>query len=1520
LRNPSIDKAQEGTCVWVLENGCYQTWKTDREGAVLFLLGPSGCGKSITSTFVSTRLKNTENANILPFYCKDAEGSDKNPLIVESFIYRLLDFDRRLFCHIPRKYKQKRESYLDDLEMKADEVWGIFETILSDPATKRTFFFVDGLDECEDAFIEDFLHRLDSLIRQGTDNQARRAGVAKFMISCRPQGSVPQYTPYYPHVDLGRGGGNAQFVDEDIGRVVHVKLGAIAQSRHYSPELKDSIQGKILSKAKGVFLWVSVVLEILNKREYQANEATIHSIVDSLPIEMDKLYSHELEKIWKSSPDDFKQILKMALFSVRPLKSGELAESLTIRPNRRSLLDMQRFVNRDIGNWVDYCCRGLLKINKDTLELVHFSLREFLLSPRSTVDEIKRKFDIFSFNRSTCHLDMAKLCISYLLLDDFEDVFQLSEQDCDKLKDEHPFLSYAVICWLPHVRLCGELIDEEYKLFARFLNPSSKFYQSWDYMFRVFTDRRSEEEVTPILHHIAEHGLVNLCKRISVVRSKDLEKGLRGKFSYYSVRVRKRLAAVWGHFRQFDITADLDQDDCFGLTALDHACIGGHLDIVDLLLEVGASTMGKYPGGWTPFQIALAFGNEAVAERILKQGTNFRAVNYFDGCACAIHYASASGLLLIVQSLFLLDPEMDVDIRKSTGDTPLLTAVTNNRLPVVRYLLGRGADPGAASKDGRLPLHEAVQVGNTFMVKALLVAGANPNERDGQGITPIQYAAGVANPVMAQLLFERGAVVNAVVPTTPESDLDEYNIQGFTALHLAAQNGFDLTVRALLECGAHVKAKTPNGATALWVAAKHNCEEVVKTLIEAKSPLDEPLDTGETPLYSAVNNECLAVVRLLLERGARTDICLVESGISALHVAAWDNSGDIVETLLEYSANVEAKTKIPKDWTPLFPAARKGHCDVIQQLIDAGANPRAIADNNTPLDQAVSAGELDACRILLDKGATIKVTADRRSNALHNAARHGRTEIVSLILEKEPHLIDLETEGGGTALHYALANGHDEVVSLLINTGTSLKVKDNYGTTSLHMAAFGGNVPLIQRIMEEYGSAWIQNNDGYLPFHFACSGGSVPAVEFLLAVGADPGEQTQSESDGGVSPLHEAARAGKEAVARLLLDRSVDVNVRTEAGETPLLWASSRGGASIVKLLLSRGADPAIDCDYSFSCLHEAAYENQAETMVLLLDSGAPIDSLNYWNATPLQQAIVTFSRSAAQLLLAHGANTDTRSRFGRSTFEYILTQYIFSEDDLRVVWKDPSSSRRCTLIDTVIWMAQDMRQERNLHYRPLWHGLGKVLQFLGNEDDTQIAMQACIRFQENGGGKMEHLNSCTLCKSWKSIIGAQYMCNTCVVVCLCEAHMARYKELGGEAKGICRGHTFLKIPKDAETFDMVAHKAFDREKQIEWLQGLEERYIQIRDSFVVEKTEEPPETQPDFTWLTNWLDERVKNVKLPYGSLKRKTIDPKTADWEKTDSISAAESGSTDSGTTDFDTPDPVRKLPDGLTENDVE
>ena len=102
-------------------------------------------------------------------------------------------------------------------------------------------------------------------------------------------------------------------------------------------------------------------------------------------------------------------------------------------------------------------------------------------------------------------------------------------------------------------------------------------------------------------------------------------------------------------------------------------------------------------------------------------------------------------------------------------------------------------------------------------------------------------------------------------------------------------------------------------------------------------------------IHLATRKGNLPAVRRMLERGSPVDERTLESRKTPLHVAAQFGQLSAIKCLMEFKADLEARTVFNR--TPLHLAAAQGHIVVVEHLLDCKADATArTPDGETPLD------------------------------------------------------------------------------------------------------------------------------------------------------------------------------------------------------------------------------------------------------------------------------------------------------------------------------------------------------------------------------------------------------------------------------------------------------------------------------------------------------------------------------------------------------------------------------------------
>ncbi|MGH2451746.1 MAG: ankyrin repeat domain-containing protein [Candidatus Limnocylindria bacterium] len=194
------------------------------------------------------------------------------------------------------------------------------------------------------------------------------------------------------------------------------------------------------------------------------------------------------------------------------------------------------------------------------------------------------------------------------------------------------------------------------------------------------------------------------------------------------------------------------------------------------LAEDPALATARDESGATGLLLAMYRGRAEVAAAIRERHHELDAFE-----------AAAYGDLARLRALVEGDPALANAVAPD-GFSPLGLAAFFRHEACVAYLLERGADPSAASRNEMrvTPLHSAVAVGHAGIARALIEAGAAVGARQRHGWTPLHGAADSGDLETVRLLLERGA--------DPSATHDG----GKTALDVAREKGH-AGVAALLE-------------------------------------------------------------------------------------------------------------------------------------------------------------------------------------------------------------------------------------------------------------------------------------------------------------------------------------------------------------------------------------------------------------------------------------------------------------------------------------------------------------------------------------------------------------------------------------------------------------------------------------------------------------------------------------------------------------------------------------------------
>ena len=524
-----------------------------------------------------------------------------------------------------------------------------------------------------------------------------------------------------------------------------------------------------------------------------------------------------------------------------------------------------------------------------------------------------------------------------------------------------------------------------------------------------------------------------------------------------------------------------------------------------MLIRAGADVKAANSEGVTPLSMAALYGNAAMIDRLIKAGAD--AKQRGPNGETMVMLAARNGNPQAVT--VLLEAGADVNARESIrGTTALMWAVEQKHPEAVKVLLAAGADPTAKSGGAGLPRNYMAPRLNQ---RAVLLAQDRRRRAAAAGITyeeqlTLDQKSGVeiggqrglgqaldadGNPLPAAPGRQGGA---APQPRSHSNRLRRAeaapaassSCRGTSGSDGAAQAGkWGQRSRSRGRAGrqparnslqadsdddnevvvAGLVGSGGGGLTPLVFAAREGDIESAQLLLDAGAPINEATEYGWTPLLTAVNNRNYQLAAFLLDKGADPNLAN-KGGWTPLYLAT-DNR------------NIEGG-----DYP--VPKGDMDHLEIIQKLLEKGANPNGkikentltrtiftmqwfFEDGATPFIRAAQSSDTVLMQLLLKYKADPQATTATGDNALTACGGIGWVEGVTYErsakenFEAMKMLLDLGLDPnhanneGRTALMGAAMKGRTEVIQMLVDRGANLATHDkgNRDTDKVSSAAAG---------------------------------------------------------------------------------------------------------------------------------------------------------------------------------------------------------------------------------------------------------------------------------------------------------------------------------------------------------------------------------------------------------------------------------------------------------------------------------
>jgi len=356
-----------GTCEWLSETPEYKKWmdpeQMNAHHGFFWIKGKAGAGKSTLMKHASTHAEAQCSArqHVLNFFFHARGGSfeiSTNGLF-RSLLYQLLQ-------KVPAVYDS-----LDKRRLRLVERQGWSSALLKDTFREAVLSlgqdhvtcYIDAMDECRHDDIEPIIQYFDDL----GDSLVAKGNIFYVCLSSR----------HYPNLRFSK---SVELVldsqyghDQDIQQYIHERL-LIDRD-----DLKRDLAESIRSRAYGVFLWVVLVVTLVNQDDRNGNAAEIYQRLDQIPTGLSDLFNELIER--GTTSDHLRPLIQWVTFGIRPLTPTEL---YCILMKEASRIDLKSpvFEHSNLAKFILSASKGLVETTTGPwprVQFIHESLRTYFL-------------------------------------------------------------------------------------------------------------------------------------------------------------------------------------------------------------------------------------------------------------------------------------------------------------------------------------------------------------------------------------------------------------------------------------------------------------------------------------------------------------------------------------------------------------------------------------------------------------------------------------------------------------------------------------------------------------------------------------------------------------------------------------------------------------------------------------------------------------------------------------------------------------------------------------------------------------------------------------------------------------------------------------------------------------------------------------------------------------------------------------------------------------------------------------
>lgn len=603
LRKHTIKKNHDKTGQWLWNHPSFQEWLDpallSRHPGFIWIRGKPGAGKSTLMKFawLQTQMEYQhacrDRKMIVASFFFNARGETLEKSA--SGMYRSLIVQLLEHFHDLQRVLDSRD--LEELLKQASYPLVVLKDLLRDVVSElgnRAFFgFIDALDECHELQLMDMVRYFEEL----ADHAVQKSIPLRICFSSRN----------YPYINIRRGvelrleyqSGHAQ----DIANYVRSEL------QIENSALREQLTSQILKKSADVFLWVVLVVDILNKEE-RDGRPTFTNRLSELPSGLSDLFE-SIVKRDNDNVDDLQLSLVWILLAQRPL---ELEEFYHACWHFKDPMLAKQYTKDRGEKYVLSSTKGLAQVAQSTppiVQFIHESVRDYLLKD----DGLRKLWPTLPFNwKDMGHEQLKQYCRIYMQ--------QFIDSAC---VERLPLMRYVAQHVLHHAESAADSFCQD-EFLEEF--PTVR----WIIRQNKYSTRRLTRKAD-LLYILAERGFPNLIRTRLQKHPNIHIRGETHKYPLFAALANGNKDAVAALFNLpstiydgEDITAGLnyikDMGDYVTRTPLSWAAQEGRVGLVKLLLLAQADANERDEAGQTPLFRAQSKMQWLVVAILIKAGAD----------------------------------------------------------------------------------------------------------------------------------------------------------------------------------------------------------------------------------------------------------------------------------------------------------------------------------------------------------------------------------------------------------------------------------------------------------------------------------------------------------------------------------------------------------------------------------------------------------------------------------------------------------------------------------------------------------------------------------------------------------------------------------------------------------------------------------------------------------------------------------------------------------------------------------